>query len=80
MAVEDAVNVPADILSTTLLEIGKIGLWLQAIGILAAIWFASIIITLILNRKKRKALYTIKDDLKRIETKIDKISENLNKK
>lgn len=75
MVVEEVANVSTDVLSGLIIEIGKIGLWLQALGILAFIWFISIIIGLIVNRKKRKEIYAIRNDLKRIEKKIDKLSK-----
>jgi len=80
MAVEEVVNISAETLSQIVIEVGKVGLWLQAIGILTAIWLISIIVTFILNRKKRKTLYSIKEDLIRIETKIDKINKKLPQK
>ena len=69
MAVEDVV----DLSTNVLLELGKIGLWLQTLGILVVLWLTFQIIALIVNRKKRKALYSIKEDLLRIEKKIDKL-------
>ena len=64
-------------LAEVILEVGKIALWFQAIGIIVILWVIFEIISLIVNRKKRKAIYSIKGDLARIEKKIDKL---LNKK
>lgn len=60
-----------------ILELGKVGLWVQAIGLLIILWLIFQVIALIVNRKKRKALYSIKGDLERIEKKIDKILKSL---
>ncbi len=73
MAELDVVNATKDLVY----ELGKVGLWVQAIGLLVIFWLIFQIIVLIVNRKKRKALYSIKDDLERIEKKIDKILKSL---
>ena len=64
-------DVPADLI----VQIGKIGLWLQAIGVVILIWIVAQIISFILNRKRLKEIYHIKEDMKRIEDKIDSIVE-----
>lgn len=69
MAVESLTEIPTEII----FEIGKIALWLQAVGLMVIIWIIFEVIALIVNRKKRKALYSIKGDLMRIEKKIDKL-------
>lgn len=58
-------------------ELGKIGIWLQTLGIVIVFWIIVEIVSLIVNRKKRKALYAIRDDLKRLEKKIDHISKKV---
>ncbi len=65
MAVED--------ISGLVLEIGRVGLWLQALGVIVIAWIIFQIISLIINRKRMKEIYSIKKDMKRIEGKIDKI-------
>lgn len=65
-----------DIISNTILEVGKMVLYLQTIGIILILWIIFNIITLIINRKRRKALYSIKTDIERIERKLDKLSKN----
>ncbi len=53
--------------------VGKIGLWLQAIGLIIIIWTVLHIVNWFLNRKRLKEIYTIKEDISRIEGKIDKL-------
>ncbi len=71
MAIEELTNVSTEII----LEIGKVALWMQTLGIIIILWIVFNIITLIVNRKKRKTLYKIQDDLHRIEKKIDKLTK-----
>ncbi|MEK6800609.1 MAG: hypothetical protein AABY10_06550 [Nanoarchaeota archaeon] len=56
--------------------LGKIGLWLQAIGVVIILWTILHIVNWFLNRKRLKEIYSIKEDIKRIEEKIDKILNN----
>ena len=65
MAIENLVDVA--------LELGRIGIWIQAIGLVVILWMIFEIIFLINNRIKRKKLYAIEDRLERIEKKIDNI-------
>ena len=73
MAVDSVVNASSDLVSKLIADLGRIGLWLQALGVLIVLWLIFQIIALIVNRKKRKILYAIKDDLERVESKIDRI-------
>jgi hypothetical protein len=54
-------------------EIGKIGLWLKTAGIIFILWIIFQVVNFIINRKRMKEIYNIKDDMKRIEKKIDRI-------
>ncbi len=54
-------------------EIGRIGNWLEALGVIFILWIVFQIISLWINRKRMKEIYVIKKDMKRIEEKIDKI-------
>ena len=68
--------VTGDIITTSamiLAEIGKIGLWLQAIGLIVIIWFIFVIFTILASRKRLKEIHIIKQDMVRIEKKIDKL-------
>ena len=68
MAIEQVVNASSDLI----IEIGRLGNWIQAIGIIVIFWAVLQIITLIINIKKKRILTEIKKDLRRIENKIDK--------
>lgn len=56
-----------------ILELGKVGLWIQAVGLFIILWIIFQIIILIYNTRRMRAIYKIKDDMKRIEGKIDRI-------
>lgn len=73
MALEDLASSPTDVLSTLTLELGKIGRWIQAIGLVIVLWLIFQIIILINNRIKRKKLYAIEERLQRIENMLNKI-------
>jgi len=68
MAIEQVVNTS----SSLILEVGKLGNWIQAIGIVVVLWIVLQVITIIINIKKKRILTEIKKDLRRIENKIDK--------
>lgn len=74
MVVEEIVNVTADTLVGDLVvEVGKIGLLLNALGVIIVLWIAFQVVTLVMNRKRRKTLYRIERKLGVLEGKIDKI-------
>ncbi len=54
-------------------SLGKIGIWIQAVGLVIILWLIFEIIILINNRIRRKQLYAIEDRLKSIENKVDKL-------
>lgn len=56
-----------------LAKIGTLGSWLQAIGIVILLTIIFQIITFILNKKKLKELEKIRENLSRVENKLDKI-------
>lgn len=64
MAVEDIGGI--------ILEIGKLGKWIQAIGLVVVLWIIVQAITLYFNRKRRKLLEEIRERVERIERKISK--------
>jgi cell division protein FtsX len=66
---------PLENASDVFLELGKIGNWIQAVGIIVILWIIFQIIILINNRIRRKKLYSIEERLESIEKKIDKISK-----
>ena len=69
MAVSEAIDVSQGVLT----EIGKLGLWIQALGIVVILWVVFQIVNFFINRKRIKEIYNIKKDMVRIENKIDKI-------
>ena len=75
MAIQEILNASSATKASEILvsEIGKIGLWLQAVGLIVVAWIIFSIIELLSNRKRMKEVYKIKEDMKRIEGKIDKI-------
>ncbi|MDP3881425.1 MAG: hypothetical protein Q8Q31_00920 [Nanoarchaeota archaeon] len=54
-------------------QLGQIGLWLQAIGLVIIIWIVMQVVSYLMNRKRMREVYNIKKDMKRIEAKIDRI-------
>ena len=75
MALEGELDIPA------LIEmLGKVGLWLQAIGIIVVLWIIFQSIALYFNRKRMKEIYAIKNDMKRIEDKINRILRRAEKR
>ena len=60
-------------------RIGQIGLWLQALGVVVVLWIIFEIIALTYHRKRMKEIYKIKEDMGRIEGKIDRILEKKGK-
>ena len=62
-----------DVVAGLVIEVGKIGLWIQAIGLLVVIWIAIMIWNFLINRKRKKMLEEVMKDVERIEGKIDKI-------
>jgi hypothetical protein len=56
-----------------LAELGKVGLWLQAVGVIVILWIIFQIIAWKYNRKRMKEVYSMKEDVKRIESKIDRL-------
>jgi hypothetical protein len=73
MVVEEIVNATADTLVGDLVvEVGKLGLLLNALGVVIILWIGFQIVTLIVNRKRRKALYRMERRLDKIEKKLDK--------
>ena len=62
-------------LEEIVLALGQVGLWIQAVGILVIIWIIVQVITMYFNRRRRLLLEEINKRLKRVESKINKISK-----
>lgn len=72
MVVEEAVNM-SDVVTGLVVEVGKIGLWLQTLGIIIVLWIAFQIWNFIINRKRIKLIEKMEKKVDRIEEKIDKL-------
>ena len=57
-----------------ILEIGRLGLWIETVGIVVVLWIVIQSITLFYNWKRRKLLENIDLRVRRIESKIDKLT------
>ena len=56
-----------------IIEVGQLGLWLQALGVLTIIFLIFELIAFYINRKRLMEIKGIKANMTRIEGKIDKI-------
>jgi hypothetical protein len=56
-----------------LTEIGQIGLWMKTVGVIFVLWLIFQSVTLVINMRRIREMYAIKDDMKRMESKLDKI-------
>jgi purine-cytosine permease-like protein len=56
-----------------LIQMGNIALWLQALGGIIVLWLIFQIVNFFINRKRMKEIYTIKEDMKRMEGKLDRL-------
>lgn len=63
------------VIDDIVLELGQIGLWIQAVGLIVILWIVFQAITMYYNRKRRKLLESINDRLENLEKKIDKLSK-----
>lgn len=55
--------------------IGQIGIWLQAIGLIVVIWIVFQVVSFIINKKNRNTLKDLRLDIKRLESKVDKLKK-----
>jgi len=70
---EEIINLAPDTIADLITQLGSIGKWIQAVGIVVILWLIFEIIILINNRIRRKQLYKIEEQLKGIEKKLDKV-------
>jgi hypothetical protein len=63
------------VIDDLVVQLGHIGLWIQAVGLLVIIWISVQAVTLYYNRKRRLLLEEINKRLKSVENKLDKISK-----
>ncbi len=71
----DPINVSAEVATLLFTELGKIGLWLQALGLVIVVWLIFAVVNLVINRKKLEIVSKMQSDLTRIERKINKLSK-----
>ena len=69
MAIGEITDLPASVL----IELGKIGRWIQAIGLIIVLWMIFQIANIVNNRIRRKKLYSIENRLETINSKLDKL-------
>ena len=74
MVVEQVANLSAGLIT----EVGQIALWMQALGLVIVIYLIFQTVSLVLNWRRMKEVYKIKEDMKRIENKIDKMLSKKN--
>jgi L-lactate permease len=58
------------VVEDVVLELGRVGKWIQAVGLLVILWIVVEAITLYFNRKRRKLLESIDKRLVKIERKL----------
>ena len=75
MAAEEFINTSTELIPDLVVEVGKLAIWFQALGIIILFWLVFNIISLIINFKRKKLLTSISEDLKRIEKKVNKLSK-----
>ncbi len=61
------------VIEDVVVQLGQVGLWVQAVGLVVILWIIVEAITLYYNRKRRLLLMNIDERLKRVEKKIDLI-------
>ena len=66
--------------ASVIVEIGKLGNWIQAVGLLVILWIIFHAITMYFNRKRRKMIEEIREDVKGISRKISRLEKKIVKK
>ncbi|MGV8131056.1 MAG: hypothetical protein ACP5N7_03055 [Candidatus Pacearchaeota archaeon] len=61
------------VIDDLVVELGQVGLWIQAVGLVVILWIIFQAITMYYNRKRRLILVEINERLKKIELKLKKI-------
>ena len=67
------------IIGNLVFELGRIGKWIQALGLLIILWLGFQIIALIVNRKNRKRIKKIIFRFDEIDARLKRIEGKLNK-
>lgn len=58
------------VIEDVILQLGRIGLWVQAVGLIVILWIIFQAITMYYNRKRRMLLEEINERLKKVEKKL----------
>jgi len=66
----------ADAAPGLVLELGKIGLWVQTVGLIVVVWIVIQIINYVYNRRRMRAIEEFRKDIARIEKKINALSKS----
>ncbi|MBT3404979.1 hypothetical protein HN832_00885 [archaeon] len=74
------INQSTDFFTDLIVEVGKIGLWLQTLGIFVILWLVFQIINFLLNRKRTNLTDSFKVEIKQINTKLNRIEKLIKKK
>ncbi|MDA3837292.1 MAG: hypothetical protein PF542_06760 [Nanoarchaeota archaeon] len=75
MVVSEVIGVSTDVIS----EIGKIGLFLQTLGIVVLLTVIINVALLFIHRKRLKAVLKIKEEVERVEKKVDILTREVRK-
>ncbi len=72
MLIEDLFNESSTV-GEALIEIGQLGKWVQAIGIVVVLWMVFQLVNLIINIYRGRALRKMKRKIDRIDEKLDNL-------
>ena len=75
MATEEVIVNSAEVAGDIAAKLGSLGKWLQALGLVIVIWILVQIVTWIAHKKRNQKMYEIKQNLERIEKKIDALGK-----
>lgn len=73
MAMDLVINSTSEYMPQLILELGKLGKWLQAIGAIILLWLVFQVVNLIINIKRKNHLKRMGEDIKRLEKKVDNL-------
>mgnify|MGYP001569013975 CR=1 FL=1 len=76
MVVEEVINATdGTLIGGLIVEVGKLGILIQTLGILVVLWILFAVVTMYFNRKRRKLLEGIDSRLRDVEGKLDRVLE-----
>tara|TARA_Y100000310_G_scaffold222333_1_gene224057 strand:+ start:118 stop:318 length:201 start_codon:yes stop_codon:yes gene_type:complete len=59
-------------LEDIVIEVGRLGNWIQAVGLVVILWVVVQAVTMFFNRRRRMLLRDIDERLERVEKKLDR--------